>query len=68
LASRRLERRPRANARDCIETCRHQRNVIDYDYAEVATESEATFLREKLTEYQKLVESWIAKNYPKLKQ
>ncbi len=52
---------------DYFETCRRQRNVIDYDYAEVATESEARFLRQKLTEYQQLVEGWIAKNYPKLK-
>ena len=52
---------------DYFETCRRQRNVIDYDYAEVATQSEAGYLREKLTEYQQLVESWIAKHYPKLK-
>jgi hypothetical protein len=52
---------------DYFETCRRQRNVIDYDYAEVATESEAGFLRQKLTEYQQLVESWITKNYPMLK-
>jgi hypothetical protein len=52
---------------DYFETCRRQRNVIDYDYAEVATDSEAEFLRQKLTEYQELVEGWITKNYPMLK-
>ena len=52
---------------DYFETCRRQRNVIDYDYAEVASDSEAEFLRQKLTEYQQLVESWITKNYPVLK-
>ncbi|MGD1101924.1 MAG: hypothetical protein ABSA59_07630 [Terriglobia bacterium] len=53
---------------DYLETCRRQRNVIDYDYAEVASDSEAGFLQEKLAEHRQLVESWIAKNYPKLKQ
>lgn len=52
---------------DYFETCRRQRNVIDYDYAEVASDSEAEFLREKLDEYRQFVENWIAKNYPKLK-
>jgi len=33
----------------------------------VATESEAGFLREKLTEYQQRVESWIAKELPETK-
>ena len=53
---------------DYFETCRRQRNVIDYDYSEVASDSEAGFLQEKLAEHRQLVESWIAKNYPKLKQ
>jgi hypothetical protein len=53
---------------DYFETCRRQRNVIDYDYAEVATDEEAQLLREKLDEYRQFVESWIVKNYPRLKQ
>lgn len=52
---------------DYFETCRRQRNVIDYDYAEVATESQANLLREKAAEYQQLVEEWIAKKYPRFK-
>ena len=52
---------------DYFETCRRQRNVIDYDYAEVATDSEAGFLRDRLDEYRQLVENWIAKHYPKFK-
>lgn len=52
---------------DYFETCRRKRNVIDYDYAEVATESQANELRESAAKYQKLVEVWIAKNHPKYK-
>jgi hypothetical protein len=50
---------------DYFETCRRKRNVIDYDSAEMTTESQASELLEKAAEYQKLVESWIAKNKPK---
>jgi len=52
---------------DYFETCRRKRNVIDYAYAEVATESQANELLERAAEYQKLVEAWIAKNHPKYK-
>jgi hypothetical protein len=49
---------------DYFETCRRKRNVIDYDSAEVITESQAAELLEKAAQYQELVEGWIAKNYP----
>ncbi len=52
---------------DYFETCRRKRNVIEYDYAEVATDSQARELLEKAAEYQELVEAWIAKNHPKYK-
>jgi len=52
---------------DYFETRRRKRNVIDYDSAEVTTASQATELVEKATQYQKLVEGWIAKNHPKYK-
>ena len=52
---------------DYFETCRRKRNVIDYDYAEVVTESQANELLERAAKYQKLVEAWIAKNHPKYK-
>lgn len=52
---------------DYFETCRRKRNVIDYDSAEVATGSQAAELLEKATQYQKLVEGWIAKNHPRYK-
>ncbi len=50
---------------DYFEICRRKRNVIDYDSAEVTTESQASELLEKTVQYQKLMESWIAKNKPK---
>lgn len=39
--------------------------MVDYDSAEVTTESQASELVEKGAQYQKLVEGWIAKNKPK---
>jgi hypothetical protein len=41
--------------------------LIDYDTAEVATESQAAELLERASRYQSLVEGWIAKNHPKYK-
>lgn len=52
---------------DYFETCRRKRNAIDYDYAEVATDSQASELLEKAAEYRRLAEAWIAKNHPKCK-
>ena len=48
---------------DYFETCRRKRNLIDYDAAEVATETEADELLEKAREFQTLVEKWIDKNH-----
>ncbi len=50
---------------DYFETCRRKRNVIDYDYAEVATGPQARELLEKAVHYRKLVERWIARYHPK---
>ena len=50
---------------DYFETCRRKRNVIDYDSADVTTESQARELLEKAEAYQQLVEDWIAKSHPK---
>jgi len=49
---------------DYFETCRRKRNVIDYDSAEVVTESQATELADKATQYESLVEAWVAKSHP----
>ncbi len=50
---------------DYFETCRRKRNVIEYDSAEVATESQADELVQKAAQYHGLVEAWIAKSHPK---
>jgi hypothetical protein len=47
-----------------FETCRRKRNVIDYDSAEVVSESQAAELAAKATEYHAMVEAWVAKNHP----
>jgi hypothetical protein len=52
---------------DYFETCRRKRNLIDYDSAEVTTESQAAELLESATQYQSLVEGWITRNHPKHK-
>jgi len=53
---------------DYFETCRRKRNVIDYDEAEVVTESQAREVLEKTEEYRELVERWITQHHPKLKR
>jgi hypothetical protein len=49
---------------DYFETCRRKRNVIDYDSAEVVSESQAAELAAKASQYRGLVETWVAKNHP----
>lgn len=49
---------------DYFETCRRKRNNIDYDTAEVVSESEASDLLEKAREFKALIEDWIAQNHP----
>ncbi|MCI0627451.1 MAG: hypothetical protein L0387_38365 [Acidobacteria bacterium] len=53
---------------DYFETCRRKRNVIDYMHSHVATETEATEILEKATEFYELVETWIANTHPTLKK
>jgi cobalamin-dependent methionine synthase I len=47
-----------------FELCRRQRNQVDYDMANVATEAETRLLVQKAEEFQRLVEDWIRKHYP----
>lgn len=49
---------------DYFETCRRKRNKIDYDAAEVVTETEADEILEKAREFQILIEDWISRNHP----
>ncbi len=52
---------------DYFDRCRRKRNVIDYDDAFVATETEASEILTKAKEFADVVERWIAKVHPSLK-
>lgn len=49
-----------------FDACRRKRNQLDYDVADVATHTESQELLTKAREFQALVETWLAKNYPHL--
>ena len=49
-----------------FDLCRRKRNVLDYDLAYVATETEADDLLAKVREFQNIAEEWIVKNHPTL--
>jgi len=52
---------------DYFDRCRRKRNVIDYDDAYVATETEALEIVAKTKEFVDAVEQWIAKNHAALR-
>jgi uncharacterized protein (UPF0332 family) len=52
---------------DYFDRCRRKRNVIDYDDAFVASETEAKEIVTKTKEFADVVEQWIAKNHSSLK-
>jgi hypothetical protein len=47
-----------------LDVCRRKRNIVDYDRAYVATQTEADELLEKVRAFGEQVESWIAANHP----
>jgi len=47
-----------------FDTYRRKRNLVDYDVANIITETEAMELLEKAHEFDQLVETWIAQHYP----
>jgi hypothetical protein len=47
-----------------FETCRRKRNMLDYDMADVATDTEVRELLEETGEFRVLVEQWITRYYP----
>ena len=51
---------------DYFDTCRRKRNVIDYDNASVATETEANELVRRAFEFVTVTEAWVAAKYPLL--
>lgn len=52
---------------DYFDRCRRKRNVIDYDDAFVATDTETQEIVAKAKEFANVVEQWIAKNHSSLK-
>lgn len=55
------------NLADYFDLCRRKRNDIDYDSAEIVSETEAEELLEKAIEFQTLVETWIENNHSDFK-
>lgn len=51
-----------------FDACRRKRNTVDYDRAHVATDTEATEILKRATDFLALTETWIAQNYPALKK
>jgi uncharacterized protein (UPF0332 family) len=53
---------------DYFDRCRRKRNTIDYDYAFVATETEAEEIIRNANEFAEMVEEWIAAKHPAFKR
>ncbi len=51
---------------DYFDTCRRKRNDIDYDFADVVTDTELTEILGEVSNYRALIEEWIKENHPKL--
>lgn len=49
-----------------FELCRRKRNTLDYDVANVVSDTEAREVLTKAEEFKREVESWIAANHPSL--
>lgn len=50
-----------------FDTCRRKRNLVDYDMANVTSQTEADELLEQAKRFRVIAEEWIAKHYPHLK-
>ena len=55
-----------ANSSAYFDTCRRKRNLVEYDMANVATDTEADELLRQARQFGQLVEAWIAQNHPTL--
>jgi len=51
---------------DYFDTCRRKRNIVDYDKANVTSDTEANELLQKAEEFRQLVENWIRQHYASL--
>lgn len=48
-----------------FELCRRKRNTLDYDVANVVSDTEAAEVLQKAQEFKQEVETWIATNHPR---
>jgi hypothetical protein len=55
---------PAANFAKYFNACRKKRYLVDYNLANIVTETELQELLAKAAEFQALVEDWIFDNYP----
>ncbi len=53
---------------DYFDICRRKRNMIDYTFSNVATETEANEIFVLASQFYRDVEDWIAGNHPSLKK
>ena len=60
--------RPVQSLMTYFDTCRRKRNLVDYDKAHVASETEAQELVNKAGEFVTLAEVWIEAHHPTLKR
>jgi hypothetical protein len=49
---------------DYFDTCRRKRNLLDYDTANVVSDTEAKELLQKVEEFRHLLEAWIKNHHP----
>jgi hypothetical protein len=52
---------------DYFETCRRKRNIVEYDSADIISDTESNEIVDKAREFQTLVEDWISNKYPAYK-
>jgi hypothetical protein len=55
---------PAVGFADYFNACRKKRNKVDYNLANVVTETELGELLEKAGAFKEFIEDWISKNYP----
>ena len=55
-----------SNLADYYDTCRRKRNLLDYDTANVVSDTEAKELHQKAQEFRQLLEAWIKTHHPNL--
>jgi len=57
---------PAARFAKYFNTCRRKRNLVDYNFANVVTETELIELLKEAAEFRTAVEEWVTRNHPHL--